>query len=366
MILTLVTVFAKLELRSFDSSCFNNDTNPISIYQLYYPPIPDNLYITNSFFFDSTSRAISVNMDRPKNLVLEFSTFTNVTSPESNGAIYYYHTGASTMRFVCSSNCYSQLSNGKFQFGSIFAGKQNNLTVDYFSCQYFTPDSSREHNINFQYGSQKLTGLNISKGSGAYCYHSIYMSLTFNSYLKFSTIESNRCTYYYGFCIESNHFFQNDISHINYINNSVGHYSYSNIYVSGDSITSFTNSVFGLNGGYLFYSAVSANGNFVVQTCSIAHPHSGYVAYGSRIIVNAYTITNTIITVTLGLSHYNTAYCPALIPADLETISEMCAPATPAQTLPPPPTECFQNSDNPIIQSFIAITNSLLAQFLLI
>ena len=137
---------------------------------------------------------------------------------------------------------------------------------------------------------------------------------------------------------------QGDIKHCNFIYNRMTDWGNTVFYFYGEASFLIEKCVFARNLGTLFRFHTTTAGNFILLSCSIAHQQSGTFLTTFSATVKTFVLTAGVITQSLALEHLSTIYCIADLPFSSESISELCLPPTPPQSLPPIPTDCFVES----------------------
>jgi len=345
----IVVLSLRLSLRSYDLDIFSGPAQELSLSSEFYPPLSNNVRIFDSVFLGMYQRALSIYSDQENNLMIERTTFYNVSTPEPNyGAIYFYTRGNSSLRFVCANRCYTRVTSGSYQFAYISTGTNG------YNCMYYctlanldNEGVSRYYPISLINGYQWIQGLNSSRNTGYYQYSGPNLYPTQILHMNFSNICHNVAQTHYTFYVTSYYLRQNDFFECNFINNSNQHPSYYVLFFSGTAIQVMERCIFARNKGLLFYGPTNTEGNLIILSCSVAHEYTTNSFTQGRIQIQAFVITAGTITQSHALQHLSTEMCIAEIAAPISEsgISAECFAYTPPQTFYLP-TDCNSGTNN--------------------
>jgi len=335
-------------------SFFGGEPSEVKMSNTNFPTIPDDLVIRDSVFYDLRRRAITItDSDYAINLFINSSSFFNVSSTTSYGAIYVSVQGNIYIKQVCFNLCQASSS---YQIGRLSSGntKYNGMEMSTITnCIR----NSASYTIHLQNGITDCIGINLS-----YCITTgSYMGLTLDPKwrisLNFSTFANNTGGQN---CITINlgTNSNNEFNYIIYVSNQMNSNDHHNFCLSGQGNILMSNCNFQNNTGHLLYKlgGTSSFGRVTLVNCFIAHHSTTHVTtthpsgfflihtnVGGNVHVNTIIITRGIITDIPQILHLNTWFCEAQYTNSLQIDPTENIPS-PAQTMPNSPTECVFES----------------------
>jgi len=333
-----------LILRSVNYSLYLNDLTKIQLENAYIPVYLNDYFIKDSFFQSMTFRAVSIYTDQLKNVVIDSTVFYNISSPYHSGAIYVVTGGNILVNKVCGFRCFTQNPAHTNQFGIVLTGNNYNNGIYYTSLSYCPTQGDRQYSMQVHFGNQILNGINYSYNTNSGPNSGLYLYETQPFQFLYSNYYNNVGNGQYSFRIYAINPEQGDIKHCNFINNRMTDWGNTVFYFYGEASFLIEKCVFARNLGTLFRFHTTTAGNFILLSCSIAHQYSGTYLATVSATVKSVVVTSVVITQSLALEHLSTVYCIADLPFSSESISELCLPPTPPQSLPPIPTDCFVES----------------------
>jgi len=334
----------ELFLRSVNYSLYINDLTPIKIENTYFPAYLDDYYIKDSVFLDLSYRSLSLYTDQYKNIVVDSTLFYNVSSPQNYGAVFIVTNGNCLICKACAFKCYSQNPTSSYQFGSITVGIASRNDVLLSSASSCPFEGNRQHPLSLSNGFINVDMFNLSYNTNTGTYSGIYMSPTQPFSYLYSTHYGNTGNGHYHFRISCGYQVQGDIKYCNFIYNRLTAWGNQLFYYHGEASYLVEKCIFARNLGTLFAANTGTLGSFILLSCSIAHQYSGTYLATVSATVKSVVVTSVVITQSYALEHLSTVYCIADLPFSSESISELCLPPTPPQSLPPIPTDCFVES----------------------
>jgi len=290
----------------------------------------DSTYLIHDSFFFQMSHNNSGGIIFCDNLtnvsvVVEDCVFCQCSiSGGMGGAIFFdCPSGDFVLNKVCAGYCYTR-RGGSFQFAYITCGNENINYAAYLSIYKCSPEAqSRYHCIGFCNGNQTMKSLNVTScivHLFSATYHWNPSALLFD----YSTIHN---TFAEGFvCLYFAGGDENNMSHSNIVNNSQNYiYEYGVIYNWGEATTTIYKCVFFGNaifGNQILFS--NPSGELIVFDCDIDQQITT-LANVTFAETKTYSSTSS-------LTHYLNNSC---------LIHPSTWFPTPAQTMPPSPTECM-------------------------
>jgi len=324
------------------SSCISQLTNPLTNYHVFDCQFFHLTRSANGGVIAFSSVAVQV--------VIESCIFHNcsVTTTSFNGGAIFFscNPGSLVLSKICASRCQitgSSSKHGLFLYSS--AGNQNIILMLSLYHSVQTVVGSQQSPIFMDLGIQQVKYLNSSynsanKYSVMYSVSSSELLHEFNNYVhcrtnSFSAVHlSNSPT--------------NLIRNCNFFNNT------SPEVVTGGVLTCTTTQfnvyacVFAQNYNILLFGNISVSNSWIQHNETIS---SGLVSILSS------TISTESVAPTYEIFHFSTAFCmiPTPAPTIQPTLENMFC--TPAQTIPPLPTECYYTDQNMKILSLKSILN---------
>jgi len=333
-------MLSKLLVTSLFSDAYSGIEHPPAI--SHYNCSDGNYYVFQSSFrsisFNTNGGAISITPYVSVRILIEESLFDKCSSLTSGGGVFISSTlGSIFLKKVCGYDCMSTAN----QFGFFLSGSTKPNVCQLVSITKCASQAlSRTSAVYFQNGIQNHTSTNSSNNqltsySGCHSYYAAQLNWEFSTFVN-NYAHTSVCLYFDSISTSVSY----QILNSNFVaNNSpslaVFYYNY--------ALLQIRTSVFIDNLNTLF--SYQSTTSITLFSCYLYHI-SGSISVASVTLSNS-TIRTTS-GPTLSIGHFATYLCYNKDIIDI--LNENNAMKSPAQTIPPPPTDCFlESSPNSVL-----------------
>ena len=351
-------MLSKLLVISLFSDAYSGIVHPPAV--SHYNCSDGNYYVFQSSFrsisFNTDGGAISMTPYVSVRILIEESLFDKCSSLTSGGGVFISSTlGSIFLKKVCGYDCWSTAN----QFGFFLSGLTKPNVCQLVSITKCASQAlSRTAAVYFQNGIQNHTSTNSSNNqltSYSGCYSNVAAQLNW----EFSTIVNNYahtsvCLYFVSSATSVSY----QIFNSNFVSNNSPSLS---VLCYDRAILYIRSSFFNDNSGFLLGNNAYTTSSYLYN-CYLFHN-------ANSVSVAAVTLSNSTIRTTSGstlsIGHFATYMCYNKDIIDI--LNENNAMKSPAQTIPPPPTDCFlESSPNSVLHinsvlSFLYISSVYLS-----
>jgi len=329
-------IMNRLLLLSGFNEFYSGTAYEIKIVDLRQVNFPSNFYVYESTFYRISLSSIYMQATTTQNLAIDMCSFNNCSSTTHGGAIFFDCSsgGSISLKAVCGYKCIAAAGQqGQFIYCTTATNKANLHLLTSIAYSNAPLGNNNLYALIINQGNCTIQNVNVSNNQHKQ-YSGIHCSPTlFNT--SYVTIFNNTVSAGYVYYITSSY------AIVRFTNFVMNNHS-SNGYIILGYHQLFDSCIFHDN-----YPCIFQGNNITLLECSVDHKYS-YVALISITLTKWRGPATSIL-----MSHFSSQFC--FEPSPTPHQSECYPEPTPAQTMPPEPTDCSIQTNSGESRSLVSL-----------